>query len=402
MTAQPAHAKNRPPSAASRWLSCPSSAYVTPLYPNDESDASLKGDTAHDLLENGIRFGLVPNTDDPDMDMNIMAVLKWIKERRAEYGKDCQVYAEQRLDIPQTGEWGTCDIAFVAPTVLHIADYKNGYVYVDVKMNAQLLVYLLGLIAKYGTRKIYRITVLQPNFDHVDGPFRTYEISHEDLEWFEQEVIGSVRAPEGTYFAGSHCKKTYCPHRGSCTTFMAWARTDAAKGWWPHELNALDDIQLAQALDHADTLQGTRDELRKEAMRRILQHGRSLDGYKVVRSRTDRTFKGEAGRAACYQALIDLGYSADDLVERTTLQVGGIAVHEQKALTVAGVERMVKQKCKAFGNGVWKTTWDAHFAEHVLAFSGSLTLTRAYDGRPAHTRGSEFGTLTTAQLPSII
>jgi hypothetical protein len=49
-----AHAKNRPPSAAQRWLPCPFSATVAPLYPNDETDASLKGDLGTRLMEDMI------------------------------------------------------------------------------------------------------------------------------------------------------------------------------------------------------------------------------------------------------------------------------------------------------------------------------------------------------------
>lgn len=396
---QAAHAKFRPPSAAARWLSCPGSAYITYMYPNDESDKSLKGTLAHSLLENGIIFGLKPDTADPDMDMNIMEALAWVKAKKAEYGKDCQVFAEQQLDTPHTGEFGTADIIFVSPEVLHVVDYKDGYVPVEIKMNPQLNTYLLSAVAKWGTRKRYFITVYQPNYNHVDGPWRTYEVTQDQLDWFEQELAGAVRAPEDTFKAGTHCKKTYCPHRGACVTFMAWARTDASKAWFPSEINALDDTQLAQALDHADTLQGTRDELRKEGMRRILQMDRRIEGYKIVRSRTQREFKGDQGRAAAYEALIAMGYAPEDLVERTPIDIPGIerTIYKQDPLSVAGVERMVKQKYKNFGRGEWKKVWDTYIQPHVLDFSGSLTLERAIDGRPSHTRGSEFGSLIPAQ-----
>jgi hypothetical protein len=62
-----AHAKNRPPSAAHRWLPCPWSATVAPLYPNDETDASLKGDLWHEGMETRLVFGTLPKDCDPDM-----------------------------------------------------------------------------------------------------------------------------------------------------------------------------------------------------------------------------------------------------------------------------------------------------------------------------------------------
>ncbi len=384
------HADNWPPSAAARFLSCPPSRHVVKLYDNDESDASLKGDRAHDMLEDGIRFGLRPDTDDPDVDLAVMGVLEWVKETRMAYGDKCEVFAEQRFDIPETGEWGTGDITFVTPKLLHIADYKNGYVPVEVFLNAQMMMYLLGAIAKYGERQKYFITVLQPNYNHRDGPYRTMEVSHEQVEWYRGEVKYAVNAPDDAFKAGTHCKKTYCPHRGSCLTFISWARTEGADAYFPSDVHAMDDAQLVQALDHADILQGVRDELRKEAMRRMIQMDKQLPGYKIVKSRHDRSFAGEDAREAAFKVCQELGATEADL-------------YAKKPESVAGIERFIKQKFKHFGNGKWQLAWDNNIKQHVRDFSGSLTLERETDGRPAHTRGSEFGAIaSTATIPLIV
>lgn len=389
-----AHAKHRPPSGAARWIPCPGSTTVAPLYPNDPSSHSEAGDVAHQMLEDGIRFGILPeDTQDPDMYMNVRDVLDWVKERKAEYGPTCQVYAEQQYDIPQTGEFGTCDITLVSADVIHIADFKNGFVLTDAK--EQMLCYLSGAIAKYGSRPFYRMTVLQPNHNHRDGPYRTTQIYLQDLADFDQACNHSMHSVE--FVAGSHCKKTYCPHRGSCRTFKAWCEMEGQDAWYPHEVNAISDDELAQALDHADTLHGVRDEYRKEAMRRIAQHDKRIRGYKLVKSRQQRDFAGDAGRDACYTALLALGYYPDELYERKEYMLGGRSFAETSLLTVAGVERMVKQKYKTFKRGRWKEVWDEYFRPHIREFSGSLTLERDTDGRPAHTRGSEFGALVSAQ-----
>lgn len=395
----PAHAKAYAPSAAARWTACPASAWACQLYDREDSVHSIKGDVAHSHLEVGIVFGIEPDTADPDMDMNIRDVLEWVQARKVEYGSECKLYAEQRYDIVETGEFGTCDITFVAPTVIHIADYKNGYVLVEVVINGvlneQMMTYLLGAIAKHGPRPLYRITVIQPNYFHRDGMIRTVEVTHEQVEEFRRKVLHAV---ESDYFyAGKHCKKSYCEHRGNCATFLEWAQENAADAWHPSEVNAISDEQLAAALDHSDVLHGIRDELRKAAMYRMLQMDRKIRGYKVVKSRIQREFAGEAGREACYLALLQLGYSADDLYEKKPFNVGALTLYEQAPLTVAGVERMVKQTCKRFKRGVWQGVWDEHFRPHIREFSGSLTLERETDGRPAHTRGSEFGSLVPAQ-----
>lgn len=384
-----AHAKSRPPSSALRWIKCPGSVTVSHLYPNDSSAHSEKGDLAHQALEDGLIFGVLDETLDPDMYMNVRDVLDWVKDRRAEYGPDCKVYAEQKYDIPETGEFGTCDITIISSSLLHIADYKNGFVLTDAR--EQMLTYLLGAIAKYGTRSKYLLTVLQPNHNHTDGPYRTTVITPAQVEAFRAEVVAAVNSTE--FVAGDHCKKSYCDHRGSCLAFKAWCETTGADAYYPHEVNAMDDAALAVALDHADTLHGVRDSYRKEAMRRIAQHDKKIPGYKLVKSRQQRDFAGEAGRETCYRNLINLGYTAEDLYEVKEFKAGDLTLNERTVLTVPGVERMVKNKYKAFKRGRWKEVWDEYFRPYIREYSGSLTLERETDGRPAHTRGSEFGAL---------
>lgn len=374
------HAVLRPPSGAARWLSCPGSVTVVPSYPNESSDASSKGDVAHDLLENGIVFGLKPDTNDPDMDINILGVLEWVKERKQEYGENTIVYAEQQYDIPETGEFGTSDITILSPRVLHIADYKDGYVPVEIKLNAQIMTYLLGAIAKYGVRQKYCISVLQPNYNHADGPYRTVEVSDDDIRWFREEVLRAVKADD--FRAGKHCKKSYCPHRGGCATFAEYIRQgdNLGVGWWTSEINSLSDSDLTERLDFYDTLQGMRDEARKEAMRRIMQLDRSVDGWAIFKSREDRQFISDSERELAFAQCRLLGATDTDL-------------YTQRPESVAGVERFVKQKFKHFGNGKWKEAFNNVIQPHIRQFSGNLTLDRVTYGGDRHERGGEFGSI---------
>lgn len=375
-----AHAKNYPPSAAERWVNCPGSSVAVQLYPNDESDASTKGDYAHDQLETSILFGIMePVTEDEDLNENLAGVMEWIAQERARLGPDCKVYAEQSYDIPETGEFGTADITFVSPTTLHVGDYKNGYVLVDVLRNMQMLCYLLGAIAKYGERPHYRITVLQPNASHIDGPYRTYDVTPDDIAWF-RGAIAYALANRNEFKAGKHCKKSYCPHRGNCAAFLAYAQTEAADAWYPADVHAMSDEQLAKALDHAEVLHGLRDELRKAAMMRIMQMDRNIAGYKCVKGRKDREF-------------LDYGPVKNTL--RDVFNVPEHKLHNHSPLTVKGVEDLIKAYARqhGLGRGKWLQVWDNHISEHVRENTGGLTLERASDARPAHKRGSEFGAL---------
>lgn len=375
-----AHAKERAPSAAERWGSCPASSLAAQLYPNDESDASTKGDYAHDVLENCILFGVMePVTEDESLNENLAMVMEWIAQTRGAYGPDCKVYAEEVYDIPETGEFGTADVTFVSPDVLHIADYKNGYVVVEVAGNKQMFTYLLGAIARHGTRRQMYISVLQPNASHIDGPIRTVLVTETDIDEWRGQIAWSM-ANEHLFIAGKHCKKSYCPHRGNCATFLQYAQTEAADAWYPTDVNALSDEQLSVALDHADILQGLRDELRKAAMGRIMQQDRSVAGYKCVKGRRDREFKAEV---PVKQVLGEI------------LNVPHDKMHTQQFLTVKGVEDLIKAYARqnGLGRGNWQKVWDNYIAEHVRENVSGLTLERATDARPAHKRGSEFGSL---------
>jgi hypothetical protein len=353
------------------------------LYPNDESDASTKGDYAHDQLETSILFGIMePITEDESLNENLAGVMEWVGQQRALLGPDCKVYAEQSYDIPETGEFGTADITFVSPTTLHVGDYKNGYVLVDVLRNMQMLCYLLGAIAKYGERPRYLITVLQPNASHIDGPYRTYEVTAADLTWFRAAIAYAI-ANRNEFKAGKWCKKSYCPHRGNCATFLEYAQTEAADAWFPADVNAMSDEQLAKALDHAEVLHGLRDELRKAAMMRIMQMNRSIAGYKCVKGRRDREF---------------LDFTPVRHVLQDVFKVPEHRLYTQSPLTVKGVEDLIKAYARdhKLGRGKWQMVWDNHLSEHVRENTGGLTLERASDARPAYRRGSEFGPITVA------
>lgn len=388
-----AHAEKRPPSSAHRWLSCPGSVGIMPTYPNDPTRASERGDVAHDLLNTAITFGVVPSHKDIDLTYSAMYAYEKIMECYNGYKArgDVQLFTEMTLDIPETGEFGTSDVIFVTPTLIHIIDFKNGYVPVDIKMNAQLLLYLLGAIALYGERKTYRISVIQPNYEHSDGYFRHFDVSHDDLEWFRREVQYAMLHDH--LVAGKHCKTSYCPHRGSCEVFLEWSRENLKLAWFPGELSGMSDEQLAEALDQAEVINGWEKMLRGEALRRIVHQDKTVDGFKVVRGRKDRDFANEQTRAKVYQNLRDLGVPEDEL-------------YDHVPISVAGVERVVKGIFKSQGRGAWVKGMEHVCGPDMLSpVNHTLSVERTIDGRKPFRPGSEFTPLKekeNAGLPDVL
>lgn len=401
------HAKNRAPSAAKRWLSCPQSALITPMYPNDESDASLKGDYEHSVMEDTLTWGVVPSDVSHDLTEYMLDLLAYVKERKEWHGPSVRVFVEQELDIPETGEFGTADIILVSDKGIEVIDYKSGYVAVDVKMNAQMLTYLLGVIGKHGERKYYRVSVYQPYFDHVDGPLRHFEPKEDDIEWFRKEIAYSM-ANEDECKAGKHCKETYCPHRGACQPFREYIARDLALGWFPSEVRGMPDDDLAKALDDSEVLAGYRSELRGEAMRRIVNMGRHIGGFKVVKGKRQRAVTKPY--ELVHAVHDDLGCKwAISLFPDLSPYLSSLSFPMAKddgALKFLGTPKHIEDVIKEYAKqhnlprGGWKAIYDNVVAKYIRDTVGGLTLEKAIDGREAYKRGSEFSAV--ASTPASI
>lgn len=395
-----AHAKNRPPSAAKRWLSCPFSATVASMYDNDETDASLKGDLWHALMEDRLTFGTLPPTCDPDAAEAMEALAEYVQKRLDNQidcvGDECRLYIEQQLDITETGEFGTADVIIVATSSIEIIDEKSGYVPVDVEGNEQCLTYLCGAIDKYGVREKYRITIHQPNFDHADGPLRWWEPTDIDISNHRARMTRSMVNPDHCE-AGHHCKASYCDHRGACAAFANYAQNDLSLGWYPSELKAVSDDDLSKTLDAADELAGYRTEARAEAMRRIINMDRKIHGYKVVKGRRNRAVRNARGLINNVRDMLGLEWAVRMVPDLAWL--GDIPLDREETLKHLGTPKHIEDVLKQYARmhnlprGGWKQLYDNVVGEYIVEQASGLTLERAIDGRPAHKRGSEFGAI---------
>ena len=391
-----AHAKNRPPSAAKRWLACPFSATVAPLYPEDPSVQSLKGDTWHEIMDVQVRFGTLPLDCDPDAAEAMEELYEYVLKRVADGGPGTKVYVEQTLDIPQTGEFGTTDVMIVAATWIEIIDLKGGYVPVEVTHNAQELVYLLGAIAKHGPRDEYKLTIYQPNYDHIDGPLRHWTPTPQDLATLEYDISESMSNPDRVH-AGPHCKATYCDHRGACEAFRAYAMNDLEIGWHSSELKSMSDLKLATALEASDELGGYRNELRSEAMRRIMNMDRTIDGWKVVRGRRNRAVRDPDALVAAISNTLGIEWARR--LFPALAWVPNLPIDRAEVLKELGTPKHIEDVIKQYARvnkskrGEWKRLYETVAGPYIRETASGLTLEKAIDGRPSHRRGSEFGSL---------
>lgn len=234
------HARRFAPSSSDRWVPCPGSIDLIGEERDDETNEPAdRGTAAHELLNvcissgkpplkfKGQKFGVKtkhgPFVADNAMCNAVEYATDYVRSR-----KPTKVWAEQELDIPATGEQGHVDIAILYENVLEVIDYKNGVVPVEVRDNNQMRLYVLGVLAKSEPLlkkvKRIRITVVQPNAYHAEGPVRSHMYTVDQLMDFDaaiREIVASVESKKAKLCAGTHCK--HCPARARCEAYAKHA-----------------------------------------------------------------------------------------------------------------------------------------------------------------------------------
>lgn len=361
------------PSSMYRIMNCPNSVELVKLYEKEENAAANLGVVAHGVLEDCITFGTAPAHHDEELNEGVQLAVDYVEKRLNELGKDTEVYIEKRLAIPDTPVWGTADLVFVNPRVIEIADYKHGYLPVTVERNLQLFAYLTAAIAEFGTRKSYRITVMQPRYFHIDGPIRSDDPTAEDVEFFMSELVSALRNWDKIY-AGKHCK--YCPASGACAVLAGYLMPFLGKAldYDLTDKHTFDNVTMAKLLDFTDLLPGWINEVRTEAYRRIMQD-REVHGWKIVQGQQTREFV-EGAEPKLKELYEEFGIPPD-------------ALYEASLASPRTVEYQVKAAFKPHGRKAWVEPFK-RIEEVIKTKSSAPSLVRAIDGRPVLRRGDEF------------
>lgn len=297
-------------SSAYRWFICPGSVRLAEMVPPSKSspDADL-GTAAHMLGEacllknkNAAEYiGQVFNEKFEITEHIAESIQLYIDAVRGVTlrGSDMGVEEPFHLDWLHPDLFGTND-AFVARHFdeLFVFDYKNGYKFVDVEWNPQLLYYALGAAKRYefDFSKITLI-VVQPNAPSSDGPVRAWSLTPEELEQWAYEVLlpkaKATEDPNAPLVAGNHCYycpaaamdpttgKSFCPALDKKVKEMAIADFAEAKPILPEPQN-LTPAQLRDVLAHAEMFETWLGHVRAFAHAEALR-GRIPEGYKMVR-----------------------------------------------------------------------------------------------------------------------
>lgn len=230
---EPEHSE-LPPSSSDKWLTCHGWLRMNQSLGHDgspPSEASTEGSYAHLAFEWALLDGgteILEHVCTLPMEEDLIPVLEWA------WNLEGTVHPEQRVDYGQVFEYvgltGTSDLIEDHPDYLHVADLKYGRGLVELRVpggfNPQLMIYLVGAVAKFGPRKSYRLSILQPRAYHKDGPIRTVEVPPEELDAFSKQLEHALAQnyTRGKLVTGDHCRK-WCRALAVCPAVKEQAIT---------------------------------------------------------------------------------------------------------------------------------------------------------------------------------
>lgn len=262
-----AHAKLSP-SAAHRWMNCPGSVAKIGDEPSTAGMPAMMGTAAHKVIEFMLQNGktnadefhgyivqvkkegdeesLIFESGDPmalsekagwfafpvndEMVFGVQTMIDEVERVRAELVEPI-LYTERFLD----GTWldsslgGTADVTLIEeiPEWIHLFDYKNGRVIVEVDDNEQMKNYAVFLLHEHPDALGVVIHLIQPNAQHEDGIIRAVTYTADELKLFEiqmEEAADATRKPNAPLRAGDWCM--YCPAKTFCEAFGEAAKAE--------------------------------------------------------------------------------------------------------------------------------------------------------------------------------
>lgn len=231
---------------------------------------------------------------------------------------------EQRVPTGVPSCWGTSDSVVVAPTWVHITDLKYGMgVRVDPVDNPQLMLYGIGALEAFGDVlghvEYVHLSVYQPRIANV----ATTTMRADDLRGWRDGIIPIAEEARGpnARFGPSEAACRWCPASGQCAAQRDWAvnRDFGAIA------STLSPDDLKEALDAIPAIEQWCAAVRAYALDRIYSKGRTVPGYKVVKSAGKRYVSDPDG---ALEALSLIGYEMNDIA-KTEPKIRGIGELEK-------------------------------------------------------------------------
>lgn len=325
------------PSSAERWISCPASIRLSQqiemIGDYEPSSYAQEGSAAHALAELTARHRLLGHTNSAEYGR---AVFAW-RTQWAEFVHDedeMQAYVdgyvefiskqdgtlllEQRMPTGVPSCWGTADAVSVNVDSIHVTDLKYGQgVRVDAVDNPQLMLYGVAALHLYGDIlgqvEYVHMSIYQPRI----GNIATTSIRADDLRGWRDGIIPVAEEAMGpnARFGPSEAACRWCPASGQCAAQRDWA---VARDF-SLVASTLSPDEIRDALEAIPAIEEWCAAVRAHALDLIYSKGRTVPGFKVVKSAGKRYVHDPDG---AIEALDLIGYEMNQIVNSKIKGIG--------------------------------------------------------------------------------
>lgn len=350
-------------SSASRWFQCPGSVnLIKHSPPQEQSVYAAQGTAAHKVLEECFWTGKDPwqyegmeyeggelNVEDLEA---VEDAINWLDEKVLEVSnqhRGVTVLKEVGFDLSNIHPelWGTSDIVIYTTdfSFLGVYDYKHGAgVRVEVKNNTQLKYYTLGAINFLGHKfiptlgwgSVFReveMGIIQPRCENTG----IVSLSTLEIDLFVtllEMKAKKTTLPDAEFSAGDHCRwcaaKPLCPQLYNKTVALAKQDFRAVKTLDLPDQSRLTPEEIGKIIAFEPIITDWLKSLKRHAQS-ILEAGREVPGYKLVKKKANRKWAGKDEDTAV------------TILEYVPL---GVEIWTEKLKSPAQIEKLIKDKDK--------------------------------------------------------
>lgn len=290
------------PSQLARIIACPSSVQ---LYKELDTGISLssayaeEGTLLHSYMERAVGNNALPNISDAEHRAICKDALDYVNQFIT---PTTMPFLETRVQIEAIPEvYGIVDVALVDNTrnTIRIMDYKFGaHIPVHAENNPQFMAYALGAIDTLDVSTTHRIFihVIQPR----RGNYEEIEVSYDSLvQWRERVLIPAMAKAKSDkpYFGPSDEACRWCLVKARCPARKKRAQEAASQVFAAYnavkENKAISQDELVQFYEASATLKEQIKAVEEYVLATLLA-GKTIPGYKVVRTRGRRKLTDEA------------------------------------------------------------------------------------------------------------